>query len=144
MLDTINPNDPLSTAAAALQGAEDLVPLVRHRLPVLLPSQRAKDCARLAGMLDDQALFEQSTIAALRELLGTIKDAIEDRTDERQVWVPVRCIDGDEEFEPVTVRERDLRARALAAIAAELGPVIELAARTVALPRAAAILRRSQ
>lgn len=143
MFDTIDANDPMSTTAAALRGAEALAPLLRHRMPLLLSGQAGEDCAGIADLLDDSTLFERSTLAALREFLVRIEDVIDGTFVERRVWVPVRCIDGHEEYEKITVRDRDPRGDALAAIAVELETVIELAARTVALRRAAKLLGRS-
>lgn len=142
MFDFIDANDPLCMAAAAIGSAEGLAPFVRHRLPMLLAGEMGAGCARFADLLEQADLFERSTIAALREFLSSVDDALEATLVERRDWVPVRCLDGYEDYEEVTFWQSDARGDAIAAIAAELETVIELATRTVALRRAAELLGR--
>jgi hypothetical protein len=140
MFNQLDANDPFSTAAAALHGAEALAPLVRHRLPGLIADPVSDECSRVADLLDSPGLFERPSLAVLRGFLARLDAVIDELVIERRDWVPVRCVDGYEEFEEVTVRERDTRADAVIAIAGQLERVIELAARTVALRRAAALV----
>jgi hypothetical protein len=142
MFNVIDANDPLAVAAVAVGSAEGLAPIVRHRLPMLLAGDAGADCCRVADLLEQADLFERPTNAALREFLAALEDALEATFVERRDWVPVRCLDGYEDYEEVTIRRRDARGDAIAAIAAELETVIDPATRTVALRRAAELLGR--
>jgi hypothetical protein len=92
----------------------------------------AEDCARIADLIDSPALLERSSLPVLRGFLARLDSVIDDAVVERIDWVPVRCVDGYEEWEEVTVRQRDPRGDAIIAIAAELERVIELAAKALA------------
>ncbi|MCU0230431.1 MAG: hypothetical protein MUC67_03520 [Acidobacteria bacterium] len=128
-----DPDDPRSTAAAALTGAQKLAPVLRGTLPALLGQRRPDGLGVIADRMEGERLFDRFTLRALGTLAEEIDGAVERETAEQVDWVPMRCIDGDEEFEPVTVRRRTPRGDALAAIAAELRAVTGLVARTEAL-----------
>lgn len=140
MSDAFTATDALITAAAALRRAGALAPLIRQRLPVLLPQCSASGFPGLANRLSGKALFELSTIAELRDLHDVVEIAAGRETVRRSDWVPTRCIDGCEEFEEITRWEKTPRGEAVAAIGCELRAVIDLAAQTHALCAAAQIL----
>jgi hypothetical protein len=140
MSDAFTATDPLITAAAALRRASALAPLVRQRLPALLPLCSSIGFPGLANRLTGKTLFDLATIAELGDLCDVIETAVVRGTRRRTDWIAVRCIDGYEEFEEIARLERTPTGEALAAIAAELRAVIDLAAQTHALLAAAQIL----
>jgi hypothetical protein len=144
MFDFIDPTNHLHTAALAIGTAEGLAPFVRHRLPMLLPDGGKEECATIADILVHGDIFKQATIVSLRDFLVKLDDVIDGTTVARREWAPVRCLDGYEDWQEVTIRGRTERGDAIAAIAAELERVIELTVQTAALRRACELLKRMQ
>lgn len=144
MFDIIDPRNHLHIAALAIGTAEGLAPFVRHRLPMLLPRGQTEECGTIADVLEQGDIFEQPTIASLREFVAMLDDVIDGTIVERRDWAPVRCLDGYEDWQEVIIRGRTERGDAIAAIAKELQLVIELTTHTVALRRACGLLKRIQ
>jgi hypothetical protein len=142
MSDAFSATNPLISAAAALRRAGALAPLIGQQLPALLPRCSASGFPGLANRLTGKTLFELSTIAELRDLHDVVEIAAARETVRRSDWVPMRCIDGYEEFEQITRWERTPRGDALMAIGVEMRAVIDLAAQTLALQKAAQFLGR--
>lgn len=105
----------------------------------MLPRCSSTGFPSLALRLSGRSLFELPTIAELRDLHDAVEIAAGRETVRRSDWVPVRCIDGYEEFEEIRLRERTPNGEALAAINSELRAVIDLAAQTLALRAAAQV-----
>jgi hypothetical protein len=129
----VNPDDPRSTAAAALSLADAIAPVLDATV-ASLPGRTAADAfASRTGGLDGPRLFEGRTLAALRRLRAEIAAGIERETTPAVRWEPVRYVDGAEDCEPVTVSRRTPEGDALAATGARLDLLVGLIERTRAL-----------
>jgi hypothetical protein len=142
MLHPVNFSDPRSTAAAALMLAGELAPLLRGPVPVLLDRRASEDLAALAVRMERKAIFDCAMRADLRGLVAEIEAATDRETDEQIDWVPVRCRDGDEEFEPIIREVRSRHGEALAKVGERLGLLLAFVERTEALLAAERLLRR--
>lgn len=142
MSPTVNLSDPRSTAAAALSFAGELAPLVRGPVPVLLGRSSPEGLAALAENMEGEGIFDRAMRAELRGVLAEIEAATDRETRERVDWVPVRCIDGAEEFEPIVRQVRTRHGAALATVGERLGTLLALVERTEALLAAARFVRR--
>jgi hypothetical protein len=142
MSHVVNFSDPRSTAAAALAIAGELAPLLRGPVPVLLDRAASEDLAALANRMERKALFDRAMCADLRGLIAEIEAATDRETDEQIDWVPVRCLDGDEEFEPIIREVRSRHGEALAKVGERLGLLLAFVERTEALLAADRLLRR--
>lgn len=91
MSDAFTAPDPLVTAVAVRRRAGVLAPLLRHRLPALLPGCPSREFPGLACRLMDTALFELSAIAELRGSHDAIEIAAGSESAPHAVWVSVRC-----------------------------------------------------
>jgi hypothetical protein len=130
---SVNPDDPRSTAAAALSLAEELAATLDGTL-ARLPGRRAADAlASLAGGLDGPRLFEERTLAALRRLRAEIAAGVARETGTAVSWEPVRYVDGAEDHAPVSVSRRTPEGDMLAATGARLDRLVALVERTRAL-----------
>jgi hypothetical protein len=142
MLHSVDFSDPRSTAAVALVLAGELAPLLRGPVPVLLDRAASGNLTALAMRMDRKAIFDRSMRDGLRDLLAEIEAATDRETRERVDWVPVRCIDGAEEFEPIVRQVRTRHGEALAKVGERLGLLLALVERTGALLAAERLLRR--
>lgn len=142
MLHSVDFSDPRSTAAAALGLAAELAPLLRGPVPVLLDRATSGDLAALAARMEREAIFDRAMCADLRGLIAEIEAATDRETEELIHWVPVRCIAGDEEFEPIIREVRSPHGDALARVGERLGLLFAFVERTEALLAAERLLRR--
>ena len=137
---SVNQDDPLSTAAAAMSLAKLLEPALtaagRGRRGNAVAA--ALDC--LAHGLEGPDLFEEGTVAALRLRLAEIAADVQRHTAPAVAWLPVRYVDGVEEFEPVNVTRRTPEGDALAAAGARIKTLIALIDRTRTLLAAEAAI----
>jgi hypothetical protein len=92
--------------------------------------------------MERKALFDRAMCADLRGLIAEIEAATDRETDEQIDWVPVRCLDGDEEFEPIIREVRSRHGEALAKVGERLGLLLAFVERTEALLAADRLLRR--
>jgi hypothetical protein len=139
---TVNISDPRSTTAAALVLAGELAPLLRGPVPVLLDRSTSDDLAALAARMEREAIFDRAMRTDLRDLIAEIEAVTERETRQQVDWVPVRCIDGAEEFEPIVRHERSRHGDALAKVGERLGLLLAFVERTEALLVAERLLRR--
>jgi hypothetical protein len=139
---SVNFSDPRATVAAALVLAGELAPLLRGPVPVLLDRAASEDLAALAERMEREAIFDRAMRADLRDLLAEIEAATDRETREQVDWVPVRCRDGAEEFEPIVQQVRTRHGEALAKVGERLGLLLALVERTGALLAADRLFRR--
>jgi hypothetical protein len=130
---SINPDDPRSTAAAALSLAGALAPVLDDTAPRLPGRMAGVALACLAGGLEGRGLFEDPTLAALRRLRVEIAAGVALETAPAVSWEPVRYVDGVEDYEPVTMCRRTPEGDALAATGARLDRLVALIEQTRAL-----------
>jgi hypothetical protein len=130
---SVNPEDPRSTAAAALSLAGALGRDLDDTVPGLPGHAASRALADLAGRLDGPGLFDDRTLAALRRLRAEIAAGVARETAESVSWEPVRYVDGAEDYEPVTVSRRTPEGDVLAATGARLDRLVALVEQTRAL-----------
>jgi hypothetical protein len=138
----VNFSDPGSTAAAALVLAGQLAPLLRGPVPALHDRAGSGDLAALAARMERKAIFDRAMRADLRDLIAEIETATDRETDEQIEWIPVRCIAGDEEIEPIIRTVRSRHGDALAKVGERLGLLLAFVERTEALLAAERLLRQ--
>jgi hypothetical protein len=130
---SINPDNPRSTAAAALSLAAALASDLDDTVPGLPGRGAAAARACLAGRLDGPGLFDDRTLAALRRLRAEIAAGVASETAPAVSWEPVRYVDGAEDYEPVTVSRRTPEGDALAATGDRIDRLVALIKQTRAL-----------
>jgi hypothetical protein len=130
---SVNPDDPRSTAAAALSLAAALASDLDDTVSGLPGGAVAGAFARLSGRLDGPGLFDDRTLAVLRRLRAEIAAGVVRETAPAVSWEPVRYVDGAEDYEPVSVSRRTPEGDALAATGARIDRLVALIERTRAL-----------